>query len=241
MAEPIVQSFIVDTSKSEQNLENLNAKINDINDSLGEIKVDPAALDAANNSLADIGDQAGKTADKLDESAASAKKLGDNAKGAESGFKKVGSGGTSTVTFSSIPATYKHLQLRVLFQLSSANWINVAFNSDTTNTNYYAHDLRGDGSSATSSAPGNQRLLLLQNVATASNTFGSGVVDILDYASTTKNKTVRTLQGYDANGSGNLDFNSLLWMNNTTAINSITFTASTIQQYSQFALYGIKG
>jgi hypothetical protein len=91
MAEPIVQSFIVDTSKSEQNLENLNAKINDINDSLGEIKVDPAALDAANNSLADIGDQAGKTADKLDESAASAKKLGDNAKGAESGFKKVGS------------------------------------------------------------------------------------------------------------------------------------------------------
>jgi len=157
------------------------------------------------------------------------------------GMVQVGSGGTSTVTFSSIPATYKHLQLRVLFQLSSANWINVAFNSDTTNTNYYAHDLRGDGSSATSSAPGNQRLLLLQNVATASNTFGSGVVDILDYASTTKNKTVRTLQGYDANGSGNLDFNSLLWMNNTTAINSITFTASTIQQYSSFALYGIKG
>ena len=153
----------------------------------------------------------------------------------------VGSGGTSTITFSSIPATYEHLQLRVLYQLSSANWINFSFNSDTTDANYRTHDLRGDGSTASASSPGNQRLLLLQNVATASNTFGVGVVDILDYKNTNKYKTVRSLYGYDANGSGNIDLTSNLWMN-TNAINTITITASpTIQQYTHFALYGIKG
>jgi len=69
--------------------------------------------------------------------------------------------------------------------------------------------------------------------------FG-GVTDILDYASTNKNKTVRTLGGFDANGSGYVNLTSNLW-SNTAAINTITINAvGTFNQYSQFSLYGIK-
>jgi hypothetical protein len=65
-------------------------------------------------------------------------------------------------------------------------------------------------------------------------------MDILDYANTNKFKTTRTLEGYDANGSGNVSLTSGLWQS-TSAINSITITAvGTFNQYSQFALYGVK-
>jgi hypothetical protein len=69
-------------------------------------------------------------------------------------------------------------------------------------------------------------------------------MDILDYANTNKYKTVRTLSGYDLNNAtyGALRSYSGLWMN-TNAITSIKFYADGVNlaQYSQFALYGIKG
>jgi hypothetical protein len=89
------QSFNVDTNESEQNLEELNAKVKDLGDDLKELPNDlslpPDSLDKAGDSLDNIGDKAENAKDKLDDSAQSAKKLGENAKGAESGFKKVGS------------------------------------------------------------------------------------------------------------------------------------------------------
>jgi hypothetical protein len=75
--------------------------------------------------------------------------------------------------------------------------------------------------------------------------FGGGVVDILDYASTSKNKTIRTLSGADINGAGgDLRLSSGLWFATPAAITSITLYAnggsSDFAQYSSFALYGIK-
>jgi hypothetical protein len=75
--------------------------------------------------------------------------------------------------------------------------------------------------------------------------FGSGVVDILDYKNTNKNKTIRSIGGYDINGSGSgyayTSFYSGNWRS-TSAVTSITFTmvAGDYAQYSSFALYGIK-
>jgi len=68
------------------------------------------------------------------------------------------------------------------------------------------------------------------------------IVDILDYANTNKYTTMRSLSAYDANGSGLVWFQSLLWMN-TNAITNIKIIRSTsgFNQYSHFALYGIKG
>ena len=157
----------------------------------------------------------------------------------------VGAGGSSTVSFTSIPSTYSHLQVRILAQSARANTIdyfNMRINSDT-GTNYYAHLLYGNGSSASAYATGtDSKLDFSQWVASSSTSiFGSAVIDVLDYTNTNKYKTVRCLNGYDANGSGITQLASGLWMN-TNAITGISFYFSNanVAQYSHFALYGIK-
>jgi hypothetical protein len=151
----------------------------------------------------------------------------------------VGSGGAASVTFSSIPSTYQHLQIRAYDTSNSLGWVSLIFNGDTT-TNYKQHELRGDGSSASGqvSSTTDSMSLYLHN-----SNPSSGVIDILDYLSTNKNKTVRTLGGYDANGSGYISLTSNLWRATPAAITSIllTSTGSNFNQYSSFALYGIKG
>ena len=155
----------------------------------------------------------------------------------------IGSGGASSATFSSIPSTYKNLQIRGIFRPTGASWVIARFNGDS-GTNYSQHDLRGDGSSASAEATINaQNAYFILGTATATNIFGVGVMDILDYANTNKYKTTRSLNGIDANGSGNVDLTSSSWRN-TAAISSIVLSLNsggTIPEYSSFALYGIKG
>jgi hypothetical protein len=162
----------------------------------------------------------------------------------------VPSGGAASITFSSIPQNYTHLQIRMLakttFTTYANNGINLYFNNDTTSAKY-THQLYGFGSGSggaqaianymnISYIPGNQ--------AGTTNMFGSVICDILDYSLSTKNKTLRALSGWDNNGSsGTLVLNSA-FNNSTAAINSILINSDSgadFMQYSQFALYGIKG
>ncbi len=163
------------------------------------------------------------------------------------GVVTVGSGGASSITFSSIPATYTHLQIRSISRgtfAGSNTPVRFTVNSDT-GSNYSTHWLTGNGSSASASAETSVAYLYSfrqpANTATAS-AFGTGITDILDYTSTNKYKTVRSLSGYDTNGAGEIHLFSGLWMN-TNAITSITMfpNVDNFAQYSQFALYGIKG
>jgi hypothetical protein len=159
----------------------------------------------------------------------------------------VGSGGQSSISFTSIPSTYKHLQLRCLGRTTAAVDNDVAFitfNSDT-GANYVAHDLRGNGGVVASGAYTGLTASYLQRFAggnQAASMFGAVVVDFLDYADTNKFKTFRDLGGYDFNGSGNIYLSSGLWRS-TSAITSMTMTPSSGNwaQYTQFALYGIRG
>jgi len=164
----------------------------------------------------------------------------------------VGSGGSSSISFTSIPSTYTHLELRVIAQSaigsgSGGGQYFMNFNSDT-GTNYTRHDLVGDGTSASSAgfATGTYNYVPIQRgyyTASASNIFSGHIVSILDYTNTNKNKTVRNFGGFDANGSGEMYLSSSLWTN-TSAITSISITAissNLFRQYSSFALYGIKG
>jgi hypothetical protein len=152
----------------------------------------------------------------------------------------VGSGGATDITFSSIPATFTHLQIRFLARSSGSPDTKVQYNSDTTTSNYRTHLLYGDGSSATASTLANTAYV--GYIATASNTFGAGVIDVLNYTNTNKYKTAKSLAGYDANGSGYIILYSHFWMS-TSAISSIKIypDSGNFTQYSQFALYGIKG
>lgn len=161
----------------------------------------------------------------------------------------VGAGGSSTVTFSSIPSTYKHLQIRGICRTTRSDLqdgIKVNFNSDTGN-NYSWHYLRGDGSltgaGAFTSVGNICASFDLVGANAGSNIFGGFIIDILDYSNTNKNKTTRTLAGADLNGSGSIGLCSGLWQS-TSAINSITLApywgAFNWVQNSQFALYGCK-
>lgn len=161
----------------------------------------------------------------------------------------VGAGGVANVDLTSISGSYQHLQLRMIVRsafASTDDFINLKVNSDTTGSNYARHLLYGNGSSVGAAASTGSTITNLGAIPAATATsgiFGTFVVDILDYKNTNKNSTIRSLGGFDRNGAGEIDFNSILWIN-TNAITSIqltTYTASNIAQHSHFALYGIKG
>ena len=162
------------------------------------------------------------------------------------------SASAATVTFSSIPATYKHLQIRFFAQTNRGTYgsddIKIQVNSDT-GSNYSWHDLYGNGANGAAQSVTSTTRIELNNASgtgVASN-FGAGVLDILDYANTNKYKTTRSLHGNDVNGTvsgfgGRVALDSGLWMN-TSAISTIQFapiTGTAFTQYSSFALYGIK-
>jgi hypothetical protein len=171
----------------------------------------------------------------------------------ESIASATGTGSSGTITFSSIPSTYKHLQIRYISKDTStaADTVlnpKIQFNADTGN-NYAYHELRGDGTSATTNAGSAYSGVIIMGSSlresSASSILGVALVDILDYASTTKNKTVRYMAGVDTNGSAvgqRISLGSGLWVN-TAAITSITINAniSNFSTTSTFALYGIKG
>ena len=163
-----------------------------------------------------------------------------------------GTGSSGTITFSSIPSTYQHLQIRMISRHdgpSSGNGANlITFNSDTGN-NYTLHSLRGSGSaaSAVGYATGTYAGVLIEGVPgdlTTSNVYGVSIVDIHDYASTSKYKTARIFGGLDRNDTfGLIRLNSSLWLD-TSAISTITVTnvnGANFKTGSTFALYGIKG
>jgi hypothetical protein len=155
----------------------------------------------------------------------------------------------STVTFSSIPSTFKHLQVRIsgkntrTGEQSASIFFEV--NGDTSNTNYTTHYMSTSGSTPTSfgRATGNYTGLSgISPSADVTSIFGPMIYDFIDYTNTNKYKTIRCINGYDANGSGSLYLSSNLWLN-TNAISSILFSVPGFSwaQYSKFALYGIKG
>lgn len=159
----------------------------------------------------------------------------------------------ASITFSSIPATYTHLQLRYFGKGTSAlggypSGSFLRFNDDNA-TNYSSHNLRGNGSSVAAGANTGEtymnEVLIPGLDGWGSTTFGVGIIDILNYANTNIFKTVRSLNGADSNGSGTVYFSSSNWRS-TSAITKITLNVgatytTSYAQYSQFALYGIKG
>jgi len=150
----------------------------------------------------------------------------------------------ASVSFSSIPSTYRSLQLRCQQNRSNATGsrdIYVQFNSDT-GTNYTSHLIYGTGSavSAVSSDAATYGTIF---GATDPTGVGSFIMDISDYASTTKYKTMFALGGMvqTSTPTGYASINSAAWKN-TAAITSITLTQQNYfvgSSQSIFSLYGV--
>lgn len=154
----------------------------------------------------------------------------------------VGSGGSATISFTSIPSTYKHLQIRAISRntTSGNQSLKLIFNSDS-GSNYSYHRLYGFGGGTGADATANASGVLIGVETNTSSTFGASVTDVLDYQNTSKYKTTRSLTGWENNSDGRLFFLSGNWRS-TSAITSITITpeSNNFAEYSQFALYGIK-
>ena len=164
-----------------------------------------------------------------------------------------GTGSSGTITFSSIPSTYTSLQIRILSKTirTASSGTNDGFlqlNGDT-GSNYSYHYLIGDGSSASAAGGASQTSMRIARIDQSSftgltNMMAVGIIDIHDYASTTKAKTVRYLSGNNTNGTGDgqVNLGSGGWFS-TSAVNQVSifvsgtsFTTSTV-----ISLYGIKG
>lgn len=157
-----------------------------------------------------------------------------------------GDGSSASVTFSSIPSTYKHLQLRVLVRDANSNNSQYVFyfNAGASPT-YGSHRLTGNGSTvtATGSASNAEMQYAAFTGTMATSTYGVAIIDVIDYASTTKNKTIRSHFGYDSNGAGTIGLSSAVWVT-TNAVTGITFYNANnngLATGSVFSLYGIKG
>ena len=149
----------------------------------------------------------------------------------------VGGGGSSSIDFTSIPSTYSHLQIRMISRNTGAfagtldNWLR--FNSDS-GSNYSFHILQGDGAAAAAGSGTTQTRVRMPNqspgASSTANTFGAAVIDILDYTSTNKNKTVRVLYGANDNTT-NTEYRAFLlsglWYATPAAITSITIMPET--------------
>jgi hypothetical protein len=156
----------------------------------------------------------------------------------------VGSGGTTNITFSSIPQTYTDLVIKVCGKpdINGTGALGIQFNSTTTT--YTNKRLYGDGSSAQSDSASTTNYLnvgLFGNSSGTSN-FGNTEVYIPNYTFSNQ-KSVST----DSVSEGNtttqyMTLQAGLW-NGTGAITSIKLgidnDTSNFVQYSTAYLYGI--
>jgi hypothetical protein len=150
-----------------------------------------------------------------------------------------------SVTFSNLAnfnTTYRHLQIRSasLVNAGGTNLATIRLNGDTGN-NYAAHFLEGNGSGVSSGSLVSGSSMYYGFWATGNTTAAHGaVVDILDAYSTSKNKTIRSLNG-NSFATPLITLYSGLWMN-TNSLTSITISSpSNFLTGSRFSLYGIRG
>ena len=160
----------------------------------------------------------------------------------------VGSGGSATMSFTSIPSTYTDLKIVISARssYSSGEGVLMRFNS-SSGANYTYRQLYGFGSSVGSYAPTSSEtygfLGSIGGTNYTASTFNSIDLYVPNYASSNnKSFSVDTVA---ENNSATVNQNDLiagLW-SQTAAITSITLTsynAANFVQHSTATLYGIK-
>lgn len=164
------------------------------------------------------------------------------------------SGGETSLSFTSIPGTYKSLQIRGMYldtqtASNAGEQLFIRYNSDS-GSNYNYHTLYGDGTSVTADNGATTYVRVKQagvrtGPSSQTTTYGSFVFDLIDYASTSKYKTSKAFSGANNNSTSTafqVALDSGLWRS-TSAVTSITLLpgSDTFATGTKFALYGIKG
>jgi hypothetical protein len=155
----------------------------------------------------------------------------------------------ASVTFDDIPSTYEHLQVRI----SARDVSNDVFESvylqlgDTghspvdTGTNYSRCYMYGTSSTATAAAQTGSSDIWLGKIAAAtsnSGSYGSLIIDILDYANANKNTSVA---GSNSSGTGTyVRLTGGVW-DDTSVVNAVLIKGNgNVVRGTEMTLYGIK-
>jgi hypothetical protein len=148
---------------------------------------------------------------------------------------------TSTITFSSIPATYTDLRLVFTCTTASGVVVFIRFNGDTA-SNYSRVFMDGEGTAANSaSTTGSTTLRPMGNGSTSATVPTLITVDTMSYTGSTFKTSLCTFSG-DKNGSGSVSSAVAMWRS-TAAINSVLIFNSGAVNFSigtTATLYGIK-
>jgi hypothetical protein len=165
---------------------------------------------------------------------------------------------TASISFSSIPQTYKHLQIRWAVIATGGNSAFYRMRLNGATSGYAHHQLAGTtgttsiqwySSTSQSSIQVISRVLGNNFDGVPNSTmFSVGFTDVLDYSSTSKNTTVRSLGGgvppSPGSNPGEITLGSGFWAD-VSAITEITlgadFSSNSLLAGSRFSLYGIKG
>lgn len=159
----------------------------------------------------------------------------------------------SSVTFSGIPTTYEHLQLRIQAKSdrtsASNDDVELNFNGISTST-YSHHRMTGQGTTKAVDAATGATFIKVSSIQAATSVsgaanYGGVIVDILDYRNGAKNTTVMGMSGLTAApiGQTRAAFFSGLW-SNVAAVTSIVLAPSGGSNFvrgSEFSLYGMTG
>ena len=158
----------------------------------------------------------------------------------------VGSGGASSIDFTSISSAYTDLCVKLSLRTNNAfQGDDVTMKINSSATGYTNRTLLGNGSAASSINNTSSVQMYIgptsAGASSGSNVFANAEVYIPNYLSSA-NKSVSTDAVAEYNGTlVYMGLTASLW-SNTAAITSLSFQSfggSTIQQYSTAYLYGI--
>jgi hypothetical protein len=162
----------------------------------------------------------------------------------------VGSGGVSSVTFSSIASTYTDLVVKCSTRSNRAgqtvDLAAITFNGSSTG--YSVRNIYGDYTAAYSSSTSSATNILPQGFSSAASatasTFSNNEIYIPNYTSSNYKSVSIDIAQETNSSTANAGYTTLsagLW-SNTAAITSISIASyfDSFSQYSTFYLYGIK-
>ena len=154
----------------------------------------------------------------------------------------VGSGGTSSIAFTSIPQTYTDLKIlwaiRCVQTGNIAGDVKISINGSTAN--FTSRRLFGDGATKYADAQTNWIGIATSLTATAS-TFSNGETYFPSYTNATYKSLLSDSVSENNATAAYTNLLATLW-SQTNAITDISITAGTgnIQEFSTATLYGIK-
>lgn len=160
-----------------------------------------------------------------------------------------GTGSSGTITFSSIPGTFKHLEIRGIARssVSGITYDDIYLRVNSVSSGYTSHLLQGYASSTqtTGMTSGSQMSIFSATTgpSASSNMMGVSLIYIPDYANTSRNKTLWSWSGVELNTTSSaVSLSSAMYTSSSaiTSIDILCLGGGSWTTATTFALYGIK-